>query len=53
MQIERKIDAALPGGRVWALKVQKILSRMFCKAEEWLLFPMLSGISFQFLTPEK
>ena len=53
MQIERKKDAALPGGRVWALKAQKVLSRTLCKAEEWHLFPMLSGISFQFLTPEK
>ena len=38
MKIQLKIDAAQQGGRVWALKVQKILSRMLCIAEEWLLF---------------
>ena len=39
LQIQIKIDAALPGGRDWALKVQKILSRMLYTADEWLLFP--------------
>ena len=32
MQIKR--DAALPGGRARALKVQKVLSRMFLKARK-------------------
>ena len=39
MKVQIKIDAALPGGRVWALKVEKILSKMPFKASEWLLFP--------------
>ena len=39
MQIQLKIDSALPGGCVLVLKAQKILFMMLLKASERLLFP--------------
>ena len=34
-------DAALPMDRVWTLKVQKVLSKMFFKSSKCVLFSIL------------